>query len=319
MTDWTVPSGAGDLMIRDTGTVVEFWVRSGYSINYNYLYFNYTANGATSAQIQYPLHDTNWHKVASVNVTYSQTVTFRLLTATGTTSLGGPTTISHAISRGTPPPPPDTVTLSSVTANSVIASFTNNGLGTGSFIRWEIGFGTSPTTVQHVVASDGSTLLTGLAAGTTYYFWARGVNSAGTGGWSPRAYKVTLPPKPAPPVVSNVKQGQVDVAYAGAITGATTRQIGYGTNPTTPTTIITTNGGTITGLSAGTTYYFFARGTNASGSGTWSTPKAVTTLSGARVMLGGVWRNAIPYVKVGGVWKVVEPWSRNAGEWKKLG
>jgi hypothetical protein len=265
------------------------------------------------------LHDTIYHKVASVNILSSQTVTFRLLTATHTTSLGGPTTISAYIARGSPPPAPDPVVPSSITANSLIASFTGNGLGVGSFIRWEIGFGTSPTTVQHVVTSDGSTLLTGLAAGTTYYLWARGVNTAGTGGWSSRRYAITLPPKPAPPLVTNVKQGEVTVAYSGTITGATSRQIGYGTDPVTPSTIVTTNGMTITGLAAGTKYYFFARGVNGTGAGAWSVAAVATTAAGARVMVAGVWKNAIPYVKVAGEWKIAEPWARTLGVWKKLG
>lgn len=319
MTDYLKDSGAGQLMIRDTGDIVEFWARSGYSISYNNIHWNFTANGATSSDILYGLHDTSWHKISQVNVTTDQTVTFRLLTATGTTSIAGPTTISAFINRGSPPPAPDPVHFSGVTATHILALFSGNGYGQGTFIRWDLGWGTSSSAPQHIVTSDGSTDVNGLAPGTTYYFWARGYNSAGLGPWSARTSCITQPGAPAPPVASQITQKSLRIDYAGAITGASSRQIGYGTDPNTPSTIITTTGQVITGLQPGTKYYFRARGVNASGAGAWSTAKAVTTLAGAEVIVGGLPKLAVPYVRDGGVWKLVEPWIKDAGVWKKLG
>lgn len=316
MTDYTVPSGAGQLMIRDYGARVEFWARAGYSISWNNLRFNYTANGSTIAAT-IDMYDTAWHLVAATTVSTSQTVTFRLLDDTNTTSIGGPTTISHYLSRSTVPPPPDPVTYGSVTANSMIAYFTSNGDGGSAITRWELGWGTSASSPQHIVTSDGSTQINALAGGTTYYFWARGVNANGTGGWSARTSKATLPSS-APPSVTEVKQTSVKVTPP-TVVGATSRQIGYGKDPNTPTTTITTTGTTISGLETGAVYYFRSRGVNASGTGPWSTAVSVRIPSGARIYTGGQWKNAIPYVKVNGVWKMAEPWGKVAGVWKRLG
>lgn len=316
MTDYTVPSGAGSLMIRDLGSRVEFWARAGYSISWNNLRFNYTANGSTIAKT-IDMYDTAWHLVAAITVSTSQTVYFRLLDATGTTSIEGPTTISHYLSRSTVPPPPDPVTFGSVTATSLIAYFTSNGDG-GAAATYQLGWGLSSTGPQHILTSDGSTQVNGLQPGYIYYFWARGVNANGYGGWSARTYKVTLPSS-APPSVTDIRQGSVFVKTPTTINGATSRQIGYGKDPNTPTTVITTSGTTLTGLEIGAVYYFRSRGINASGTGPWSTAVSARIPSGARVFSNGVWKNAIPYVKVNGVWKMAEPWGKVAGVWKRLG
>jgi hypothetical protein len=40
-------------------------------------------------------------------------------------------------------------------------------------------------------------------------------------------------------------------------------------------------------------------------------------IAGARVLVAGQWKRAVPYVKTDGTWKVAEPWVKNAGVWKK--
>lgn len=96
------------------------------------------------------------------------------------------------------------------------------------------------------------------------------------------------------------------------------RQIGYGTNSTSPQkTVSSDKSTTITGLTPGTKYYFWARTHNSVGWGSWSASRNATTISVVHVKDLGVWKNAIPYVNVAGVWKIARPWTRSAGVWKE--
>jgi hypothetical protein len=114
----------------------------------------------------------------------------------------------------------------------------------------------------------------------------------------------------------------------GADNGADidSRQIGYGTSSSSPQKTITAKATIsidgswfvdVTGLSPGTTYYFWGRTHNREGWSTWTLSHKVTTLSTVKVNVGGVWKDAIPYVNVAGVWKVASPWTRSAGVWKE--
>ena len=72
-------------------------------------------------------------------------------------------------------------------------------------------------------------------------------------------------------------------------------------------------------LSPGRTYYFWGRGRNSIGWGSWSERRSVVLVAGARVLVGFVWQRAVPYVRVGGIWKVSQPFVKDAGVWKKAG
>jgi hypothetical protein len=73
----------------------------------------------------------------------------------------------------------------------------------------------------------------------------------------------------------------------------------------------------VSGLTPGDTYYFWTRARNSVGWGPWSASLKVMLIAGARVLAGGTWKRAVPYVNVGGVWKVAEPWVKDVGVWKK--
>lgn len=125
---------------------------------------------------------------------------------------------------------------------------------------------------------------------------------------------------PALPSISNVQQNSFDVTWADGGGGAPidSRQLGYGTNPSAPTTIISADGtDSLSGLLAGTTYYVWVRTHNVVGYTDWSPRAQVETIAGARVLVGGVWKKAVPYVKVAGVWKQARPWVKVLGEWKE--
>jgi hypothetical protein len=326
--DYDFASGEGTLRIRDLGSVIEFWVRAGYTNFYwNGLDFSFTANSNTAnVSINYS-SGADWQKVGSATVNSTQTVTFRLLTATGTSSLGGPTTVSKYIDRGSIPDPPSAVTLSSITSTSMLASFTDGDNGGLSITNRQIAYNKSNTTSgATIVTSDRSTSLTGLSPKTTYYVWARTFNSKGWSGWSAvrSAKTLAVPDAPAAVTFTNIKQSSVDAAFKdNANNGAsiTNRQIIYNTtnNPTAAGAVTVTSDGStsILNLDAGMKYYFWARTYNSVGWSAYSAGSSVQLLAGAWVKVNGVWVRAVPYVRVAGVWKVAEMYVNQGGYWKQ--
>lgn len=219
--------------------------------------------------------------------------------------------------------PPSMPLISSITNNSVFVTF-EDGTGGAPIDSREIGYGTNPTTPQTIVPSDGSTTISGLSPGTTYYFWARTHNAAGYSDWSPRASATThrVPDAPNAAGFSSLTQTSVSVSWTANGNGGapiTGYDIGYGTNSSSPTTIISasTSPKTVTGLEPGTLYYFWVRAKNYVGASPWSAKTSVETIAGAWVKVGSTWKKAIPYVNVNGVWKLARVWVRSAGTWKE--
>ncbi len=331
MTDWTKTTGVdGTMMIRDTGSDVEFWFKAGHPADWvNGLRFNYTANGDTfSNTINYPT-GADWYKIGERNVSTDQTVTFRLLSDTSIDGIGGPTTFSHAINRATNPSAPSRPVISAVKATSATVSFSDGSNGGDAIDSRQIAYSTlsstpGSSTSYPVVSSDGSTNITGLSTGTRYYFWARTHNSEGYSSWSPSANAVTLdvPDPPSTPLLSSIQSTSIDVAWTPNSSGGSTisgYQVGYGTSSSIPpTTIVAASSPRIiTGLTPGTVYYFRARAQNSVGWSSWSGAAQATTIAGAYIQVGSTIKLAVPYVRDGGVWKVAEPWVRNLGVWKR--
>jgi fibronectin type III domain protein len=122
----------------------------------------------------------------------------------------------------------------------------------------------------------------------------------------------SIPSPPSPPYfffigVDSVKLGWDSPENNGGAT-VLEYQVGYGTNPASPTFTISANPGvTINNLAMGTVYYFWVRARNYEGWSNWSTLNSVRTYVGAYVNTGGVWKIAIPYINVAGTWKEAEP------------
>lgn len=149
-----------------------------------------------------------------------------------------------------------------------------------------------------------------------------GSASAGTGWRSlPRIQTSTVPPAPTPRGFSNITQTSIRYSFSdngNGGSGIQAWQIGYGTNPNNHQFEAASGGITDIGnLTPGTTWYFWSRGRNANGWGPWSPRSQARTIAGARVKHGGVWREAIPYVKVNGVWRLAQPYVKTNGSWRK--
>lgn len=328
MTDYTRGTGnSGTMLIRDFfpgSNAIELWITSNNTTTWSdHLPWGYTINGVTwNGQYNYQ-PGAGWRRLGVFNVNYSQNVTFRL-GATGTSGFGGPTTFTVWLTRQTVPPAPTTPTLSNITSSSIQVVFHSQGDGQSPILEWQIGYGTDPNNPQSFWSSTGTSTVTGLTSGLTYYFWARGRNALGWGPWSGRASATTLrvPDPPNPPVASNITQVYVTLTWTANGNGGdpiTLHQVGWSTSPTgNPTNSVTVNSpATLNSYSPATTYYFRTRVRNSVGWSAWSAATTVRTIAGARIRVGAVYKEAIPYVKVGGVWVVARPWVRSAGVWKE--
>jgi Fibronectin type III domain. len=326
VTDWNKDiDGGGTMRIRDLGSTVEFWFKAAYSSDwYNGLDFSYTVNGDTTKKsINYPT-GADWHKVGSDTATYNQTVTFKLLSDTNISGIGGPATFTHSVTRDTVPGAPSTPTISGIKATSVVVSFKDGSNGGDAIDSRQIRYddNTSASSPAYV-SSDGSTTISGLISGKTYYFWARTHNSVGWGPWSGRAGATTQRPPTAPqaPLLSSVTATTVDVSFYPTSDGGsaiTAWQIGWGTSSSTPDSFVSaTSPQVLPGLTPGTNYYIFVRAQNSVGWSAWSKPTMMTTVAGAYVLVGTTRKLAIPYVNVGGTWKMAEAWGRSAGTWSR--
>jgi hypothetical protein len=315
------------MLIRDYGDIVEFWITSANSTTFtDHLPWGWTINGSTgNATYNYPAGG-DWRRLGNYLVTTSQDVTFRI-GSTGTSGFGGPTTFTVHINRQTVPPAPSVVTLSQITSTSMVGSFTSNGDGQSQIFEWTIGYGTDPNTPQFFNSSGLTAPISGLSSGVTYYFWARGRNALGWGPYGPRSSATTLrvPDAPSPPVVSPASQTSLVADFSQSTivndggSPVTLFETGYTTSPTgNPTTSLTGSSPiTFVNLQPATTYYVKLRAKNAIGWSPWSTATVSRTIAGARVKSGGVWKEAIPYVRVSGVWKLARPWLRDIGIWKE--
>lgn len=326
MTDWNKDTGAGGtLRIRDLGSNVEFWFKAEYSSDwYNGLKFSYTVDGSTTAKtINYPT-GADWYHVGTDTATYNQTVTFRLLSDTGISGIGGPATFTHSVTRDSVPAAPSTPAISGVKETSVVVTFHDGSNGGDSIDSRQIRYDDNASASSpSYVSSDGSTTITGLNAGKTYYFWARTHNSVGWGAWSGRASATTqqAPTAPQAPLLSNATATTVDVAFYPNSDGGSAIsawQVGWGTNPTAPTSTVSAKSPQVlSGLTPGTKYYIFVRAQNFVGWSAWSKPTMMITVAGAYVLVGTTWKLAIAYVNVGGTWKMAETWGRSAGAWSR--
>lgn len=326
MTDYTRGTGSsGTMMIRDNGVTVSFWINSNNSSTWtDHLPWSGTVNGTGVGGSHYYHPGSGWNQLGAWNVWTSQNVTFNI-GSSGTSGFGGPTSFTVFLNRASRPNAPSAPTFSNIGSTTVDVAFTdgaNNGAGIDSrLIAYSTGTDLGAATQ---VSSDGSTSFTGLTTGVTYYFWAATHNSQGWSDWSPRS-QVTLlrvPDAPSSVVISDLTQKTLTASFTvngdggSAINGT---EVWWSLTNTLPGTNSSSGASprSITNLLPGRTYYFWARAHNAVGWSGWSDVTLIKMIAGARVKYGGVWVDAVPYVRVSGVWKVARPWAKVAGVWEE--
>lgn len=318
-------SPSAQMMVRDTGGWVEFWFHTGPQSWNNDQQYSFGANGSGSGIRKFRMvRGGNWQFVDSVWIGYDQDISWTIY-GSGT---GFPTSTQFQhIQRSTPPQPPSLRSATPISSSAIQIVFWDGPNGGSPITVRQIGWGFSSNGPTNTAFSDGDDPITGFSPGQMVYFWARTQNAIGWSGWSNRLDAITwqVPPPPTAPTFYNVTQKSVGVSFPFIVRAGNApnleKQFRYGKDPTGTVILGTVNVDETTeyiyNLDPGQTYYFWGRSRNSVGWGPWSPAYRLDLLAGARVLVGGTWKRAIPYVKSAGVWKVAEPWIKDQGVWKR--
>jgi phosphodiesterase/alkaline phosphatase D-like protein len=208
---------------------------------------------------------------------YSQTYTF--------TTLGTPPAAPPVISAVACAVSGTSATITWIT-DQPSSSLVNFGTSTS--------YGSSSSSSSALVTSHSITIA-GLTPGTTYNFQVVSANAGGTATASANntfATPAAVLPSQAAPYVGYVAFWGVtssSVAVSWSTDELATTQLAFGTSSSLgqltalDSTLVVAHGATLTGLKPGTTYYFVAQSTNASGVTGYSQTYSFTTLSSALV------------------------------------
>lgn len=323
MTDWTKSTGSsGTMMIRDTGSTVEFWLKAAAGTWAADLPYSWTVNGSSGSDEFNFSSSGAWQKLRGFSVTSDQTVTFKIGDS-NTSGIGGPTTFTHDIERSSAPSAPGAPKFTNLTNTSVDVSFTDGSNGGDAIDSRQLGWSSGVSNVvANTVSSDGSTHFAGFVPGQTISVWARTHNSKGYSPWSSRS-TVTfkdVPDAPGAVALTSPTMTKVHAKFTGNGNGGSAileYRIGYGTSSTAPVSYASGYDIDITGLTPGAINYFWAQSRNAYGWSDLSARSSVKLPAGARLNVGGIWKDAVPYVRDGGVWKPAEPYVKDLGVWMK--
>ena len=334
MPDYTRSTGnGGTMMIRDTGTMVEFWLK-GPSGTYNSaLPYRYGVNGVTSPWKTFNFKSGGaYQKLGSWAVSSKQTVWY-YIGDTGTSGIGGPTTFSQLITRGssggggstpttTRPGKPPYPTYSEITATSVLVTMRDGSTGGLPITRRQVALSNDPLWSGDIKNYTGPTRYTGLTPGTRYSGTAQTFNAKGGSDISEGSGFTTGEPASAPSAVrlSDITQTSIRASFSPGNTGSEQileHEISYGTNSQLPQDSVYETQATINNLIPNTRYYFWGRVRTASGWSPRSPRSSATTGAGLMYNHNNNWNGATPYVKINGVWRRAQPWIKVSGEWKE--
>jgi hypothetical protein len=199
-------SVGGQMMIRDSGGVVSYWITSGNSSSWDgELGWNgWINNTGVGGVFNYGLPGATWRQVGAWVVSTSQTVSFNKTTDSGSMGLGGTGGFSVSINRTPPATIPGQVTslgISAIGHTTATASWARGGLNGGTFQHNQIqvssavqsGSGDFKGTVEITTTTTANSYaIKDLKLGQKYYVHVRTRNNVGYGPWSSIATFVTL-------------------------------------------------------------------------------------------------------------------------------
>jgi len=190
---------------------------------------------------------------------------------------------------GTAPPPViSNVSSSSVTSGSATITWTTDQAST-SVVNYGPTTGYGSTASLAPLVTSHSVTLTGLSPNTTYDFDVVSANAANASSSSTNLTFTTTSNTAPPPVLSylafwGVTSSEVTISWS--TNEPATTAVAYGTTNAlgqlspVQTALSISHGVTLTGLAAGTTYYFAAQSADGSGNTGYSTTYSFTTLAG---------------------------------------
>ena len=219
-------------------------------------YNNLTVNGTSQSVTGLTQGTQYYYRVRAVN-------------ASGTS--GSSNTI--LVTTPEPPPAPVAITATNITQTGFQANW-NASTGATSYqldVSTNNEFSSFVTGYNNLTVNGTNQSVTGLTAGTTYYYRVRAVNANGTSGNSNIISTLTIPPNPVAIAATNITQTGFQANW-NASTGATSYQLDVSLNNSFSSFVtgynnLTVNGTnqSVTGLTQGTQYYYRVRSVNASG------------------------------------------------------
>jgi hypothetical protein len=306
------------LRITDEGYNVSFWVLTDqYTYNHQQQW-SWSDSGVMTFDMN---NRGSWQLVGRVGIPNSRNVGWTLYNS----GIGFPTgSVSMWVSRATVPPPPYFVDVRATGTNTIHTQFYSGGDGGTPIREWQLAYGMNPNGADYYIGSNGINDTWVGVSGAWWYFWARGRNDVGWGGWSGRTQAFTwrVPDAPSPVYFSLITQRSIRAQFNGGFDGGEPVdewQLAYGlSSDVNLATLLTSNGTSdLSNLDPGKMYYFWARGRNAVGWGPWSPIRSQALRAGAVVKDDGVWKRALPFVNDNGVWKLAKPYAKQAGVWKE--
>lgn len=214
------------------------------------------------------------------------------------------------------------LTVPAVPAGLSVSSPSGTSATTSLSISWNASTGATAYNLYRDTSSSGtfSTVVganltstsyndTSLTPGTNYYYEVEAVNAAGSSGKSPAASSATGLSVPTGLSVGGITASSVSVSW-NALVGASSYNLyrdtsSSGSFSTAVGTNLTSTSSTVSGLSAGTTYYFEVEAVNATGSSGKSAPVSALTLPAAPTGLSVAQSTATPDSALSISWSAV--------------
>ena len=237
---------------------------------------------------------TNGTKIAGATSPYVQTglsagtTYYYIVTAVNSVGESVASAAASATTTAAPPALPVAPTGVSATgaANKVTVSWAAVSGATSYNLYWSTASGVTTTSGTKISGATSPYAQTSLNAGTTYYYVVTALNAAGEGPASAQfsaSTSVPAPVLPAAPAGVSATGGTAQASITwSAVTGAASYNLYYSTtNGVTPANGTKVAGAgspyILTGLNAGTTYYFVVTAVNTAGESAASTQASAAT------------------------------------------